>query len=119
MSSDIREALTKYADDVELKIAELQEHRIVLSVSLPSRGGETWLIRSDDVVHLDMSPCITLGRVEFGSMLLLPSSYIDTRELDYGGEADRYRVLRFINVDDKIGYLILYGEEEIVREGVG
>ena len=55
----------------------------------------------------------------FGGMPLLPASYIDTRELDYGGEADRYRVLRFVDVDGKIGYLVLYGEEQIVRKGVG
>ncbi|GAF85194.1 unnamed protein product [marine sediment metagenome] len=117
MTSTMQDTLSKYADDAELKIIELDENRITISVSLPSCGGETWLIRSDDVVHLDMSPFITLGHIEFGGLSLLPPSYIDSRDIDYGGERENYRVLRLVDVDDKDGYLVLYGNEEIIIKG--
>ena len=119
MTSAMHETLSKYADDAELKVIELHENRIAISVSLPSLGGETWLIRSDDVVHLDMSPFMTLGHIEFGGLSLLPPSYSDSRNLDYGGEKDKYRVLRLVDVDDKDGYLVLYGNEEITTQGTG
>ncbi len=113
MISDTHETLFKYAADAELRVLELHGTKITLSVSLPSRGGENWLIRSDDVVHLDLSPFMILGRIEFGGLALLPDSYIESRNLDYGGEDEKYRVLRFIDIDDKEGYLVLYGDEEI------
>jgi hypothetical protein len=117
MTSAMHDTLSKYAHDAQLKVIELYENRITISVSLPSRGGETWLIRSDDVVHLDMCPFMTLGHIEFGGLSLLPPSYIDSRNLDYGGEKEKYRVLRIVDVDDKDGYLILYGNEEIITHG--
>ena len=116
MTSAIHDTLSKYADDAELRVIELHENRITISVSLPSRGGETWLIRSDDVVHLDMCPFMTLGHIEFGGLALLPPSYIDSRNLDYGREKENYRVLRLVDVDDKYGFLVLYGNEEIITQ---
>ena len=119
MTSATHDTLSKSADDAELKVIELHGSRITISVSLPSRGGETWLIRSNDVVHLDMSPFMTLGHIAFGGLSLLPASYIDSRNLDYGGEKEKYRVLRIVDVDDKDGYLILYGSEEIIAQVTG
>jgi len=119
MTPTMHETLSKHADDAELKVIELYRNRITISVSLPSCGGETWLIRSDDVVHLDMSPFMILGHIEFGGLSLLPPSYTDSRNLDYGGETDKYRVVRFMDVDDKYGYLVLYGDEEIRRQESG
>lgn len=117
MTCELRDTLSRYAHDAELKVIELFENRITLSVTLPSRGGETWMIRSDDVVHLDMCPFITLGHIEFGGLSLLPLSYLDSRNLDYGGDKETYRVLHFVDNDDKDGYLILYGNEEIIAPG--
>lgn len=119
MTSAMHDTLSKYADDAELKVIELRVNRITISVSLPSCGGETWLIRSDDVVHLDMCPLMTLGHIEFGGLSLLPPSYIDSRNIDYGEDKENYRVLRLVDVDDKEGYLILYGNEEIINQGTG
>ena len=119
MTPATHDTLSKYADDAELKVIELYENRLTISVSLPSRGGETWLIRSDDVVHLDMSPFMTLGHIEFGGLSLLPPSYIDSRNLDHGGEKDNYRVLHFVDMDEKAGYLVIYGYEQIITQGTG
>jgi|GEM_PF-4873473 len=119
MTAAIRDTLSKYADDAELKVTELHRNKITISVSLPSCGGETWLIRSDDVVHLDMSPFMILGAIEFGGLSLLPLSYTDSRNLDYGGETDKYRVIQFTDVDEKCGFLVLYGDAQIVRQESG
>jgi hypothetical protein len=119
MTFDIHEALSKYADDGDFEVVGLHENKITISVSLPSRGGETWHIKSNDVVHLDLHPCLTLGHIEFGGLSLLPESYIDTRQFDYGGAKDKYRVIRIVDVDDKVGYLVLYGMEEIIQKKTG
>ena len=112
MSPTKHDTLSKYADDAELKVSSLQESRITISVTLPSCGGETWLIRSDDVVHLDMSPVMSLGRIEFGGLSLLPPWYIQKRNFEYGQEKEKYRVLHLMDSDDKDGYLVLYGNED-------
>ncbi len=119
MASEMHDTLLKYAHDAELKVIELHENKITISVSLPSHGDEIWMIQSDDVVHLDMCPFMTLGHIEFGGLSLLPPSYIDSRNFDYGGDKETYRVLRFVDVDDKYGYLVLYGNEEIIAQGTG
>ncbi len=119
MTFKIHDTLTKFAHDAELKVIKLHENRITISVSLPSRGDETWKIRSDDVVHLDMCPFMMLGHIKFGGLSLLPPSYIDRRNLDYGGDKKAYRVLHFVDVDDKDGYLVLYGNEEIITKENG
>ncbi|MDP6046439.1 MAG: hypothetical protein QGG25_12580 [Phycisphaerae bacterium] len=116
MTLDLHDTLTRGADDAELRVVELHDNRIVLSISMPSCGGETWLIRSENVVHLDMAPRIMLGSIEFGGLEILPPNYVDTRDIDYGGEPQRYRVLHFIDMDEKDGYLILYDNEEIIRK---
>jgi hypothetical protein len=116
MTSEMYDTLSKYAHDAELRVIELHENRITISVSLPSLGGEIWLIQSDDVVHLDMCPFMTLGYIEFGGLSLLPSSYTDSRNFDYGGEKEKYRVLHLVDVDDNDGYLVIYGTEEIVTQ---
>jgi hypothetical protein len=114
MTTSRHETLSKYADDSELRIIELNGRRIIISVSLASQSGETWLIRSHPVLHLDMAPSMLLGRIEFGGLSLLPPAYNDNRNLDYGGEEDQYRVLHFVDDEGKDGYLVLYGEEEII-----
>ena len=116
MAFDIHDALTKYADDAEVTVTELSEHRISVSVSLPSCGNSVWLIRSADVIHLDMCPAMTLGHIEFGNLSILPPSYVESRNFDYGGQETEYRVIHFVDNDDKHGYLVLYGKEEIVAE---
>lgn len=108
------EILSKSAADADLDMVNLQENKITISVSLPSRGGEVWLIRSDDIVHIDMCPSSILGSIEFGGLSLPPPSYAATRNFDYGGEDEDYRVLRITDVDDKVGYLVLFGREEII-----
>lgn len=118
MISDIRETLFKYADDAELKVIELHQNKITISISLPSRGGETWFVRSNDVVHIDISPVLTLGHIEFGGLSLLPESYIDKRNIGYGGEEEKYRVLKIIDNDNNEGYLVLYGIEEVTIEQI-
>ena len=118
MASPIHDTLSKYADDAELKVIELNENSITISISLPSCGGETWLIRSYDVVHLDMSPFMYLGHIEFGGLSLLPTSYMESRNFDYGGEEGNYRVLHLVDYDGNDGYLVLYGNEEIITPGI-
>jgi hypothetical protein len=116
MAFDIYDALTKYADDAVVQVIELSENGISVSVSLPSCGNSVWLIRSADVIHLDMCPAMTLGHIEFGSLSLLPPSYVESRNFDYGGQETEYRVIHFVDNDDKHAYLVLYGKEEIVPE---
>jgi hypothetical protein len=116
MAFDIYDALTKHADDAVVQVIELTKHVISISVSVPSCGDSVWLIRSADVIHLDMSPQMILGHIEFGNLSLLPPSYAERRDFDYGGEETEYRVIHFVDILDKHAYLVLHGKEEIVPE---
>ena len=110
----MRETLRNFAADADLEIVSCDRGGLVLSVSLPSRGGETFEIRIASLIHLDMGPSMTLGKIEFGGLELLPRGYIDSRNFDYGGELAEYRTLRITDVDDKIHYVVGYGVETIV-----
>ncbi len=116
--SDIYGTLAKFAADAELEIAACSADHLTLTVSLPSRGGAVWEIRCSAPIHLDLNPAMTLGRVRFGGLELLPDGYTDTRNFDYGGSVN-YRVLEFTDVDDKLHYVVCDGEEEITTLGAG
>ena len=115
----MHETLSTYADDAEIEIVEFHGSKITISISIPSNSGETWLIHSDDVVHIDMCPVMTLGRIYFGDLTILPPAYSKSRNLDYGGEKEKYRVIHFVDVDGKNGYLVLYGNEIIKKQESG
>ncbi len=63
-----------------------------------------------------MNPYVTLGRIEFGGMDLLPQGYLATRNLDYGGEISQYRVLRITDEEGKQHFVVCYGDEQIVTD---
>ena len=111
--NDVYDILFHFADDAELKIKSLEENNIKLSVTLPSQGNVTWLIESHDLVHLDIAPFQILGHVDFGSLSLLPKTYLNTRNIDYGGKESDFRVLKTVDIDNKEGYLIIFGKETI------
>lgn len=117
--TDIRGTLGEYAHDAELQIASCGDGRLVLGVCLPSRGNERWELRIDSLIHLDMNPCINLGRVEFGGLDLLPQGYMATRNFDYGGEISQYRVLKIADEDERQHFVVYYGDEQIVRDAIG
>jgi hypothetical protein len=116
---DIRETLKRYADDAVVHVVSCSPDGLVLSVSIPSRGGEIWDIRVPSPIHLDMNPSVTLGKVDFGGMELLPVGYVGTRNFDFGGRTEDYRVLKFTDVDDKLHYVVGYGIEDIVHREAG
>ena len=116
---NIRESLTHYADDGELKIIYCDGDGLILHVTLPSQGNAAFEIRTTAVIHLDMSPEVTLGSIEFGGLKLLPAGYMDSRNFDYGGVPANYKVLRITDNDGKVHFVVYYGAEEIEPRVVG
>jgi hypothetical protein len=116
---EIRETLTFCADDAVLEIASCDSSGLVMRVSLPSRGGELWEIRSATPVHIDLNPRIALGEVHFGGLDLLPPAYLADRNFDYGAEESEYRVLKIVDVDGKVHHVVCYGKEQIIPMGAG
>jgi hypothetical protein len=116
---DIHEALKEHADDAVVDLVSCSRDGLVLSVTIPSRGGELWEIRVRSPIHLDMNPSLTLGKVDFGGLELLPVGYVSTRNFDFGGRTEDYRVLRLTDVDNKLHYVVGYGIEHIVHRVAG
>ncbi len=116
--TNFSEVLTHYADDGELKLASCNSDGLILRIKLPSRGYETFEIRTNYVIHLDMSPFSMLGSIEFGGLELLPKGYMDSRNFDYGGIPSNYNVMRITDEDYKIHFIVYYGAEEIVSLGI-
>ena len=114
MEDEIHDVLMNYADDAEVRVVKLDEKGISLSVFMPSRGDSVYQIRSANVIHIDMAMSMILGHIEFGGLSLLHPTYIQSRNFDYGGREEEYRVIHFVDVDDKHGFLVLFGREEIV-----
>jgi hypothetical protein len=111
MNPDIIETLRSFAHDARVDVSILHRGTIRLDIVFPSRGDEHWSLKSDRVVHIDMSTMFYLGSTQFGGLELLSAQYVQERNFDYGGDADQYRVLRFTDDDDKTHILVIYGSE--------
>ena len=116
--SEIVTTLEKFADETEVSIQSFDSNGFSLELQIASRGNEKWMIKAKDVIHLDLSPSFILGKANFGNLNLLPEGYVESRNFDYGGDLANYRVIRFTDVDDKKHFIVLYGEEEVVKVGV-
>jgi hypothetical protein len=116
--NELRTALEASADDTEVDIRSFDSNGLSLAVNVASRGNEKWLLRVKEVIHLDMSPSFTLGQVEFGRMDLLADSYVRLRNFNYGGDINKYRVIKFTDIDGKNHIVVFYGEEDFVKVSV-
>ena len=112
---EIYDTLWKYAAAAKVQITSFDTTKLILSISIPSRGNEVWKISIPELIHFDMNPEFTLGRIEFGDISLLPIDYINERNLDYGGDSKNYRVIKFTDIDEKNHYIISYEHEILNR----
>jgi len=116
--SDIETTLEKYADDSEVHVQYFDARGLSLQIQVASEGNEIWDMTAENVVHLDMPPSLTLGKIEFGKLDLLTDTYMQERNFDYGGEINNYRVIKFTDNDGKKGIVVLYGHEAFFNSSV-
>ncbi len=108
---EIINTLENYAHDTASRIISCNDDGIRIRLMIASRGDEEWDLISKDIVHIDMSQYINIMKVEFGGLDLLSKKYIESRNFDYGGESEKYRVIKFTDEDDKTHILVIYDYE--------
>ena len=115
---ELRKTLEKYAADACVEMISCNQEGICLAITIPSRGNEKWYLLSSFVIHVDMGTSFTLGSVENGNLELLSESYLAVRNFDFGGDKQKYRVIKFTDIDEKIHLLIVYGEERYETKAI-
>ena len=111
----IEETLENYGHGTEITIDRCCGNRVHLIATIPSRGGEEWMISILDAVHLGISPTLTFASAKFGGLCLLPPSYIDNPNIVYGDAEADYSVISFTDVADKLHYIIMCGRENFEK----
>lgn len=113
---EIRKTFKSFVHDARIRIVSLDNNALSLEATFPSRGGERWILVAENLIHIDMSPSLILNKTQYGNLDLLPKGYADSRNFDYGGDLNKYRVIKFTDEDDKVHILVLYGEEKYIKE---
>ncbi len=111
-----RDTLISYGDDSEVTVLSWNSGELVLRVRIDVAGGEIWLIRISNVMHVDMPWNFMLGHAAFGGVELLPQDYLGSRNRGYEGDEDQYHVICFTDQDENAYFVIAYEPERFEKE---